>query len=82
MKHIFFIFLLLIHSFSNATQDLENNFWECDYISSTQEVSLDEGAICYIIYQTLLEKKFKGSFKDFMVWWKEHKEKEYKKRRN
>ena len=79
MKHTVTLILSSLISFNSyANQELENAYWDCDYITTHQAVSLEEGATCGLIYEKLLQEKFKGSFKDFMTWWKANKETQHK----
>jgi hypothetical protein len=74
--------LLLFFSFCvHATSDLEKTYWDCDYVSTTQGMSLSEGVECVVIYDKLVKEKFKGSFENFLNWWKENKDKEHSIRR-
>jgi hypothetical protein len=64
-----------------ANLDIEKTYWDCDYATTQTLAGFEEAAICSTVFEKLKADKFKGSFQDFMVWWKANKEREYASRK-
>lgn len=60
-----------------ASADLERMFWQCDYVSNTFGVGLQEGAYCFTIYEEVKKRKFGGDFGAMLAWWQQNKSIEY-----
>lgn len=56
---------------STRLTDLENAFWVCDYLATTQGVSDIE--TCAAIYDALKQRKFAGDSDRLVVWWRQNK---------
>jgi hypothetical protein len=51
--------------------DLENAFWVCDYLATTQGSS--DIAACTSVYEAIKERKFAGDFEKLVAWWRQNK---------
>lgn len=56
-------------------------YWDCDYVATTTGMSLDEGAMCVVISETIKKELFGGDFKSMHAWWLSSKQTEYDARR-
>lgn len=56
--------------------ELEKTFWDCDFTATYSTVAHDEAVVCSEVYERLKEERFAGSFSDFLVWWRVHKDRE------
>ena len=54
-------------------QSLEGAFWACDHAASTRGYGAADGMACSLTYEALKQRKFDGSFEDFLAWWQQHK---------
>jgi hypothetical protein len=57
--------------------DLEKAFWACEGGAKSGLVDMGSAADCSIVYEQVKERKFKGNFNTFMVWWKAEKVKQH-----
>jgi hypothetical protein len=60
---------------------LEDIFWTCDYVATTQGVLATPARECAAATRELRQVKFGGSFQRLLEWWREHKPAEHGKRR-
>lgn len=60
---------------------LEDIFWNCDYVATTRGMDATPAAQCYAATRELRRVKFAGSFNQMLAWWREMKPAEHEKRR-
>lgn len=60
---------------------LEDIFWTCDYVATTQGVGATPARECAAATRELRRIKFDNSFQRMLEWWREHKPAEHGKRR-
>ena len=53
--------------------DLEQVFWRCDYVATTQGLEYTPAELCVAAYEALKQRKFGGDFDGLLAWWQEHK---------
>ena len=53
--------------------DLEQVFWRCDYVATTQGLEYAPAELCVAAYEELKQRKFGGDFDGLLAWWQEHK---------
>lgn len=58
---------------------LENAFWACDYIATTQGILATPAATCRYVTEELKQQKFNGSFSQFLEWWRANKVAEHRR---
>ena len=58
---------------------LEEVFWACDYIGTTQGVAEAPVQLCVEATQTLEHEKFGGDFDAMVEWWRRNKPAEHAK---
>ncbi len=56
---------------------LEEVFWYCDYVATTQGVLAAPVTACKYATDELRARKFAGSFREFLAWWQENKAAEH-----
>jgi hypothetical protein len=57
--------------------DLENTFWVCDYVASTEGVVAALRATCRYVTEEVKRQKFDGDFNQFLQWWRDNKAAEH-----
>ncbi len=60
---------------------LEQAFWYCDYVATTQGVLAAPMAACRFATDELKARRFGGSFRALMQWWQENKAAEHQRLR-
>ena len=50
---------------------LENAFWVCDYLATTQGAT--DTSTCAAVYEELKDRKFAGDFDALVSWWRQNK---------
>jgi hypothetical protein len=58
---------------------LENAFWACDYVATTQGIQATPAATCRYVTEQLKQVKFGGSFQQFLDWWRANKAAEHRR---
>ena len=61
---------------SVATQspaDLEQAFWVCDYVATTQGMDAAPVALCSEVTAALRDQRFGGDFGELLEWWRQNK---------
>lgn len=58
---------------------LEQAFWACDYIGTTEGIGEAPVAFCVEVTSSLKEKRFGGDFDALLVWWRANKTAEHAK---
>jgi hypothetical protein len=53
--------------------ELEQAFWMCDYIGTTQSVDGATAVACVTITDELKVKRFDGDFDALLAWWRSNK---------
>ena len=61
--------------------ELEDIFWHCDYVATTQGMDATPVRECAAATRELRRLKFDGSFNRLLAWWRENKPAEHAKRR-
>jgi hypothetical protein len=61
--------------------ELEDIFWHCDYVATTQGMDATPVRECAAATRELRRVKFDGSFHRLLAWWRENKSVEHDKRR-
>ncbi|HET9653353.1 MAG TPA: hypothetical protein VFP36_14225 [Usitatibacter sp.] len=56
---------------------LEDAFWFCDYVATTQGVAAAPRAACRYVTEEVKRQKFGGDFDRFLQWWRDNKAAEY-----
>ena len=54
-------------------QALEDAFWACDYVATTQGIQATPAGTCRYVTEHLKQVKFGGSFAQFLEWWRANK---------
>lgn len=57
--------------------DLENAFWFCDYVATTEGVVAAPRAACRYVTEEVERRKFDGDFNQFLQWWRDNKATEH-----
>ena len=52
---------------------LEDAFWACDYVATTQGIQATPAAVCRYVTEELKQQKFSGSFGQMLEWWRANK---------
>ena len=60
---------------------LEQAFWHCDYVATTQGVLAAPMAACRFATDELKARRFGGSFRALTQWWQENKAAEHQRLR-
>ena len=58
---------------------LEDAFWACDYVATTQGIQATPAATCRYVTEQLKQVKFGGSFQQFLDWWRANKAAEHRR---
>ncbi len=51
-------------------------YWDCEFTTLQGNITPDEAAACGTAYEQLKKDKFLGDFGRFLVWWRQHKDRE------
>ncbi|MGH8858401.1 MAG: hypothetical protein ACREXG_10335 [Polaromonas sp.] len=72
--------VILAAAITPFPQELEQAFWNCDYISAHKLLSATEMGECLMVYENLKADKFNGDSQEFVKWWQANKPTEHAKR--
>ena len=60
--------------------EVEKAYWDCEFTATQGIVSYDDAPLCSQLYEYLKENKFLGDFNQFLIWWRQHKDREISSR--
>lgn len=59
---------------------LEDRFWTCDVLATTQVLLAHDGAQCALWTDELKQRRFGGDLDQLLAWWQAHKPAEHGRR--
>ena len=69
----------IVHLANIRVADLEDGFWSCDYMATTQGVASADIATCIAVYEVLKERKFNGDLDSLFTWWRQNKSAQHRR---
>ena len=59
-----------------SAAEVEKAYWDCEFTATQGIVSYEDAPLCSELFEHLKENKFLGDFKQFLIWWQQHKDQE------